>query len=172
MSTRKSMKAPVFIALMFIVIIVYLFSTLKQSTISCNKTTVYDADIKLIETVVANTDGKKITALYVTKKIILPEQFNNNSTINGIKSSLDNTLSYLEDRVKYNTDSTGLTVKINVEDNKLVLLDNLTFIDDGGNLVVKINSNIKSSEVVTLSVGDNYTDGELMKKLKNNRYSC
>ena len=42
----------------------------------------------------------------------------------------------------------------------------------GDDLETKINSNTKSTDIVVLKVGDNYTDGEFMKKLKNNGYSC
>ena len=60
---------------------------------------------------------------------------------------------------------------INVSDDELLLLDNIDFMgtDDLGMVV---NTNTVSSDAVTLSVGDKYTDGELMKKLKNNSYTC
>jgi hypothetical protein len=37
---------------------------------------------------------------------------------------------------------------------------------------MKINSNTRSSDVVTLSVGDKYTEGELITIMKNNGYVC
>ena len=45
-------------------------------------------------------------------------------------------------------------------------INNIEFKENDG-LQVKVNSNTKSSEVVTLKVGDNYTEGELMKRLRN-----
>ena len=39
-------------------------------------------------------------------------------------------------------------------------------------LQIKINPNTKSSDVVTLSINDKYTEGELMTHLKNNGYVC
>ena len=62
-------------------------------------------------------------------------------------------------------------INIKIDDNKLVLLDNISFIENDS-LEIKVESNTKNSNVVVLSVGDNYTDGELMKRLKNNGYSC
>ena len=58
-----------------------------------------------------------------------------------------------------------------VDKNQVLLLDNIQFIvnDD---LQVEIDSNTKSSNVITLTVGDNYSDGEFMKRLKNNGYRC
>ena len=37
---------------------------------------------------------------------------------------------------------------------------------------MNINTNTMSGDVITLKIKDKYTPGELMKKLKNNRYSC
>ena len=47
-----------------------------------------------------------------------------------------------------------------------------TKIDNNGNIEVKINSNTKSNDVIALSIGDSYTEGELMTRLKNNGYLC
>ena len=171
MATRKSMTLPVVLTFIIITIMVYLFATIKQTEVVCDKTTVYDADVKVIENVVATLDGKEITNLNVSKKIILPEKYNNEATIKGIKYSLENTLSYLGNRVEYTSTNYGLLVNIKIDDNKLVLLDNISFYENDS-LEIKVESNTKNSKIVVLSVGDNYTDGELMKRLKNNGYSC
>ena len=171
MATRKSMTLPVVLTIIIISIMVYLFTIIKQTEVVCDKTTSYDADVKVIENVIATLDGKEITNLNVSKKIILPDKYNNESTINGIKYSLEKTLSYLENRVEYTSTDYGLLVNIKIDDNKLVLLDNISFFEND-NLEIKVDSNTKSSNVVVLSVGDNYTDGELMKRLKNSGYSC
>ena len=60
MNTRKNMTLPVVLVFIFIVIIVYLFSNIKQTTITCEKTRSFDSDIKVEETVVSKIDGKKI----------------------------------------------------------------------------------------------------------------
>ena len=49
MTTRKSMKLPVLITFIFICIIVYLFMNIKQTVVVCEKTTIFDSDIKLVE---------------------------------------------------------------------------------------------------------------------------
>ena len=51
------------------------------------------------------------------------------------------------------------------------MLKNIEF-NDNGDLQIKIDSNTKSSDVIALKVGDNYTEGELMTRMKNNGYSC
>lgn len=171
MTTRKSKTLPIVLTIIILSIIVYLFTTIKQTQVVCDKTTTYDADVKVIEDVVATLDGKEITNLNVSKKIVLPDKYNNDATINGIKYSLEKTLNYLGNRVEYTHTDYGLLVNIQIDDNKLVLLDNISFYEND-NLEIKVESNTKNSNIVVLSVGDNYTDGELMKRLKNNGYSC
>lgn len=155
-----------------IIIVIYLFATIKQTQVVCENVKVFDSDIKLEERIVAMLDGKSIRELNVTKTITLPDKFSRDDTyLNSIKYSLENTLEYLGNDVKYVIDGNKLIVKINVSKDEIILLDNIDFIDNG-DLEVEINSNTKSSDIITLKVGDNYTDSELMKKMKNNGYSC
>ena len=56
-------------------------------------------------------------------------------------------------------------------DNETLVLNNIEFFEND-KLEIKINSNTRSSDVVTLSIGDKYTEGELMTKMKNNSYVC
>ena len=171
MATRKSMTLPVILTFIIIMIMVYLFTTIEQTQIVCDKSTSYDADVKVIEDVVVTLDGKEITNLNVSKKIVLPDKYNNEATIKGIQYSLEKTLDYLGNRVEYTHTDYGLLVNIKIDDNKVVLLDNISFYEND-NLEIKVESNITNSNIVVLSVGDDYTDGELMKKLKNNGYAC
>ena len=171
MATRKSMTLPVILTFIVISIMVFLFVNFKQTEIVCEKSTSYDLDTKVIEDVIVTLDGKSIINMNITKKIVLPDKYNNDNKIDEIKYYLDNTLSYLGSRVSYTSTDYGLLININISDNKLILLDNISF-SDNGDLEINIDSNVKSSDVVVLSVGDNYTDGELMKRLKNNGYSC
>ena len=53
----------------------------------------------------------------------------------------------------------------------LIFTDNIDF-SSNGDLGMNINTNTMSGDVITLKIKDKYTPGELMKKLKNNRYSC
>ena len=172
MSTRKNMALPVVLTFIIIVIIIYLFATIKQTEVSCEKTKIFDANIRLTENVVTTMDSKKIDKINVKKTIVLPEKYvKDDHYLNGIKNALDNTLEYLGDNVKYTIGDDRIIINIEVSKNEVVLLDNIDFIisDD---LQIKIDSNTKSSGVVTLTVGDNYTEGELMKRLKNNGYTC
>lgn len=174
MNTRKNMTFPVILVFIFIIIVVYLFSSIKQTTITCEKTRLFDSDIKVAEKVISKIEGKRISELNVTKIIYLPEKYSNDRTkILLIKNSLERTLSYLGNDVTYKYNDSNIVININIKSNKeLVLLDNISFIDNNGNVEVKINSNTKSNDVIALSIGDSYTEGELMTRLKNNGYSC
>ena len=171
METRKSMTLPVIITFIIIGIIVYLFATIKQTEVTCIKSNLYDDEIRLNEQITATIDGKKIEKLNVVKTIILPDKYNNDRYLNSIKYSLEETLEYLGDKSKISINDNKIIVNIEVKKNEVVLLNNINFIvnDD---LEVEIDANTKSSNVITLSVGDNYTDGEFMKRLKNNGYTC
>ena len=166
------MTLPIILTFIIIMIIVYLFATIKQTYVTCDKTRTFDSDIKVSENLVSSLDGKGITSMTITKTIILPERFvKDNARLNSIKFSLEKTLDYLGKNVNYSIYDNKITVHIHVDKNQIVLLDNIEFIvnDD---IEIKINSNTKSNDIVVLKVGDNYTDGELMKKLKNNGYHC
>lgn len=172
MSTRKSMRLPIILSFIFIMIIVYLFANIKQSHVTCDKVKSFDSDVRLSEHIVSTLDGKKVTSMSIVKTIYLPEKYTKDRThLNSIQYALERTLGYLEDAVTYTIQDDRLIIKIDVDKNQVVLLDNIEFIvnDD---LEIKINSNTKSTDIVVLKVGDNYTDGEFMKKLKNSGYSC
>ena len=169
MNTRKSMKLPIIITFIIIAVIVFLFARIKQTEVICEKTYSFDSGISLNEKVVATLDGKEINKLDVTKTIVLPEKYiKDENYVNDIKNNLDRTLSYLGDKVQYNVLEDRIVIEISVDKNEVVLLKNISFEDKK----IVINSNTKSSDVVTLTVGDNYTDGEFMKTLKGLGYSC
>lgn len=174
MNTRKNMTLPVILVFIFIVIIIYLFSNIKQTTITCEKIREFDSNIKVDETIIGKIDGKRIKELDVTKVIYLPEKYANDSKkILLIKNSLEKTLDYLGDDVSYKYNNNNVVVNIKIKNNnKLVLLDNISFVDNIGNLEVNINSNSKSNDIIALAIGDSYTEGELMTRFKNNGYSC
>ena len=68
MNTRKNMTFPIVLTFLIIAIIVYLFTTIEQSKVTCEKTKTYDNNIKLVEKLVAITDGKEIDSMNVTVK--------------------------------------------------------------------------------------------------------
>lgn len=173
MSTRRSKTLPIIITLIFIVIIIYLFMNLKQSSVSCQRTKSFDGGITVKEVVNSTTDGKKISSMKITKTIYFADRYvNDTESIEEIKNAIENTLDYLGDKVTYNVMNDRIIIEINVSKNELILLDNINFVDNGGKIEVIIDTNTKSSSVIALSVGDNYTDGELMKRLKNKGYTC
>jgi hypothetical protein len=173
MVTRKSMKLPIVITFIFICIIVYLFMNIKQYVVVCEKTTSYDADIKLVETVTSNLDGKKITALNVVKKVTVPSKHaKQQEALIGIRNSLDYTIEYLGDKASCVIVDNHVIANIDVSNDELVLLDNISFVDNNGEIGVTIDTNTKSSNNIALKVGDSYTDGELKMYLKNHGYSC
>ena len=172
MSTRKNMTFPIILTFIIIAIIVYLFTSIEQSEVTCEKTKIFDGDIRLVEKLVAVTDGKEIDSMRLTKTIILPEKYlRDDHNLTVVKNALENTLDYLGKNVKYTTSDDRIIVNIEVKKDEILLLNNIDFVANQ-DLQIKINSNTKSSDVITLSVGDNYTDGELMMRLKNNGYSC
>ena len=173
MTTRKSMKLPIVITFIFIIIIVYLFMNIKQTKVVCSKTKTFDSDIKLEENVTTTIDNKQISSLSVYKKITLPDKYNKKEqNLKGIKNALENSLDYLGKKVSYEVTDDSVIAYINVDKNELVLLDNIDIVDNDGEVGINIDVNVKSSDVVSLSVGDQYSDGELMKRLRNNGYAC
>ena len=128
MGTRKSMKLPIILTFIIIGVIVYLFTTIKQTEVVCERTYLFDSNIYLKEHVVATIDGKKIEKLEVQKTIILPEKYLKDDTyLNVIKENLDRTLNYLGNKVSYTIESDRIIVNIEVDNNEVVLLHNITF---------------------------------------------
>ena len=107
----------------------------------------------------------------LVKTIVLPEEYADEAHLNSIRYSLDNTLEYLKNKANYTISSDRIIVEIKAGKNELLLLNNISF-NVNDDLQIVIDSNTKSSNVITLAVGDNYTDGEFMKRLKNNGYRC
>ena len=166
MNTRRSMKLPIIIVFIFIVIVVSFFTSIKQKEVTCRKRKEF-SNVVVDEVVISKIDSKRIRSIDVTKTIYFNGN-HNSKDIEKVVDSLDNTLSYLDKKVKYTISEDKIIIHINVNKNEVVLLDNIIF----NNLEVKVNSNTKSSDVITLKVLDNYTDGEYMKRLKGKGYRC
>ena len=172
MNTRKSKTIPIIIAFIFILFIVYLFTSIEQTTIVFEKTKNYSSDITVREVVTGVVDGKRINSLNVVKIIKLPDKFINDDEItSNIKESLNRTHKYLGKNVTYRLSDNSIITTINIKNNELILLDNISF-NDSGNAEIIIDSNTKSSNVIALSVGDSYSEGEFMKRLRTEGYSC
>ena len=174
MVNKKNRTFPIVITSLIIMIIIYLFATVEQPYIVCSKTTLNDLEIRVVEEVNATIDGNKISEIDLTKTIVLPSKYlEDDIHLNSIKFSLKKHYEYLgKDVVNYSIKDDRLVVNILVDEDETLVLNNIEFFENDDTLEMKINSNTRSSDVVTLSVGDKYTEGELITRMKNNGYVC
>ena len=173
MFTSKGKGLPIIITIMLIVIIIYLFATVEQPLVVCEKKVTDDLDITVSEVLETTLDGKEIKKMVLVKTIILPDKYLvDDNELDSIMFALEKSYKYLgEDKVLVTKGKRSVTVKVVVEDDETIVLNNVEFFDNDG-LQMRINSNTRSSEVLTLRVEDDYTEGEFMTRLKNNGYSC
>lgn len=173
MKKNKSMIFPVVITILVIVIIIYLFATIEQPYVECSKSTTDDLNIKITEKLTATLGGNKLEKIELTKTIILPQEYLKSSDyLDSMKFSLEKSYEYLDNNeVKVSKYDDRIIAEVVIDDDETVILNNIEFLEDD-DLEIKINSNTKSSEVTTLKVGDNYTEGELKVRMKNNGYVC
>ena len=173
MKRGKNRVFPITIAVIVILIIIYLFATVKQPLVVCDKKVIDDLGITIVEELEVTIDGNKIDKMVLVKTIKLPEEYlEDDSYLNSVLYTLESSYAYLgEGKVTMTKSSNKVSARVEIEDNETIILNNIEFLDSG-ELQMKINSNTKSSEVVTLKIKDNYTEGELMTRLRNNGYSC
>lgn len=170
---KKNMIIPSIVTVLMLVVIIYLFASIKQPYVECSKRTTDSFGIVVNENLVITLSNNKISKMHVTKKIILPDKYlNDDSYLEEIKQALIKSYSYLSsDVVTISRGTNYLLVDINTLKDETIILNNISFIDMDG-LQIKINPNTKSSEVVTLKIKDKYTEGEVMTKMKNSGYVC
>ena len=167
MREKKNRVFPIVIVVIMIVIIFYLIATAKQPYVECSKKSTNDLGITISENLTTSLDSNKISEMTLTKTIIFPDKY-----LEEFKFALEKSYAYLDkDTVKITTGDNYLTVTVKAKNNETIILNNIEFYDNDG-LQIKINPNTKSSDVVTLSINDKYTEGELMTHLKNNGYVC
>ena len=171
MFSSKS-RLPIIITVMLIAIIIYLFATVEQPLVVCEKKVKNDLDITVSEVLETTLDSNEIRKMVLVKTIILPDEYlGDNNQLDNIMFILDKSYEYLGDKVTITKSKDRVVVKVVVEDDETIILNNIEFFDNEG-LQMRINSNTKSSEVLTLSVDDNYSEGEFMTRLKNYGYHC
>ena len=170
MDSKRNIKWPIIITFIVLIVIVCLFANIEQTEVACEKIRTFD-DIVLKENVITTLEGKRIKGIVVTKTILLPDRYANDTSLKLIENRLKDTLEYLKDKVSYTISTDRVIVSINVHKDEVLLLNNISFTTRNG-LEIFVNSNTKSSEVITLTIGDSYTDGEFMKYMKNEGYSC
>lgn len=170
MFSGKGKGLPIVITVMLIVIIIYLFATVEQPLVVCDKKERHDLDIVSTERLETTLDGNEIRKMILIRTIELPDEFVDD--VESIMFSFEKAYQYLG-KGKYNItrDKNKVIIKVEVEDDETIILNNVEFFENDG-LQMIINSNTRSSGVLTLRVGDDYTEGEFKTRLKNNGYSC
>lgn len=173
MSKKKNKFIPTIITVLILVVIIYLFVTVKQPYVECSKRTINSLGIAIDEGLIVELDSNEIDRMILTKKIILPDTYLKDDTyLEQIRSTISESYEYLDDDVvKVSKGTNYVIVEIDVEDDETLILNNINFVNKDG-LKININPNTKSSDVVTLKINDEYTEGELMTRMKNNGYTC
>lgn len=173
MTANKSRAFPIIITCIIIMIIIYLFANVEQPYVSCSRSTTNDFGIRIVEEINTSFEGNKISKIDLTKIIVLPSKYlNDNNYLESIKFALEKHYEYLgEDKVTYTIMDDRIVLNVKVSDDETLVFNNIEFFENDV-LEVRINSNTRSSDVVTLSIGDKYTEGELMTRMKNNSYVC
>ena len=174
MVAKKGRVFPIIITILLIVIIIYLFASIKQPYVECSKETTNELGIQVLENIQVNLDSNSIEKMDLTKTIILPDQYLNeeNNYLNSMRFIIENSYEYLpKNTVKITQDSDRIISRIVVDDDETIILNNIEFTNQD-DLQIRINANTKAQDVVTLSVGDSYTEGEFLTHMKNNGYSC
>lgn len=173
MKRGKTPIFPVVLTVVMIVIIIYLFATVKQPLVVCEKRVVDDLGITISEQLDATIDGNKIGKMELVKTIKLPDNYlEDDKYLNSLMFTLENSYDYLDSKkVNVTKMKNSVSVRVEIDKDETIILNNIEFVDNG-ELQMRINSNTKSSEVVTLKIKDNYTEGELMTRMRNNGYSC
>ena len=174
MTRKKGKVFPMIITIILIVIIIYLFATIKQPYVECDKKVTNDLGIQILENVKVNLDSNSIDKMEVTKTIILPEKYlkEEKNYLNSIKFAIKESYEYLPKKaVELTQESDRIITHITLSDNETIILNNIEFEQPNG-LQIKINANTKAKDVITLKIKDSYTEGEFMTHMKNNGYSC
>lgn len=172
MNLVKNKFIPIMITAAIIVVIIYLISSVEQPYVVCSKNVVDEFGVTISEKLITSLENNHIDEMELTKTIILPETLEKDNLLYEIQNSLEAAYKYLDsDDVDIIRSTDRIIVEIEVDDYETIMLGNIKFIKDG-NLTIKINPNTKSSDVVTLSVNDRFTEGEFMSQMKKYGYSC
>ena len=166
MILKKGRVFPMILTIILIIIIIYLFATIKQPYVVCNKTTTNESGIEVDEKIQVTLDGNNIKKMDLTKTIILPEEYLSE------EDNYLNSYAYLPKKtVSISQESDRIIAHIVVDDDETLILNNIEFTNND-KLELKVNANTKAKDVVTLKIKDSYSEGEFMTHMKNNGYSC
>ena len=167
---KSKFLVPIIIVVIIIVIIFYLIANVNQPYVTCTMKDTNDLNIETKEVINVKLSSRKIDELNIKKVYTLPSNLDKEANLNELKNLLDNSLEYLGDDQDIYKKDNQVIVNIITKKKLPVLLNNVEFSMDDG-LLIKINTNTKS-DVTSLSVGDEYSEGKLLSYLKNRGYSC
>ena len=167
---KSNFIVPIIIVVIIIFIIFYLIANVNQPYVSCSMKDTDDLNIETKETINVKLSSRKITELEIKKVYTFPDKLNSDSNKNMLKDLLDNSLEYLDDDQDVYKKGNQVVVNIITKEKNPILLDNVEFNFDDG-LIIFVNTNTKS-DVTSLSVGEEYSEGELLSYLKSRGYSC
>lgn len=165
----KSKIIPVTFTVVVIIIFIYLFASIKQQVVVCDKVFENDLGVVVVEELSTVIEGDDIDSMKLIKTITISDKYIND--IDNIIFRLEKAYDYLADVASIIVRENQIIISIKVDDYETIILDNISFYDKNG-LFINVNSNTKSNDVVTLKIGEEYTEGELMTRLKNKGYSC
>ncbi len=173
MTLKKGRVFPIIITIILIIIIIYLFATIKQPYVVCSKQTTNNLGITIDENIRVTLDTNSIEKMDLTKTLTFDEKYlEKESTLNSIEYVLKTSYDYLpKSTVEITKSSDKIIAHVTVDDDETIILNNIEF-ENANDLQIKINANTKAEDVVTLSINDKYTEGEFMTHMKNNGYTC
>lgn len=174
MTLKRGRVFPIILTIILIMIIIYLFANINQPYVTCTKKDINDLGIEIDEKIQVTLDGNRIQRMDLTKTLIFPDQYLNeeDNYLNSMRYIIENSYEYLpSDKVTITQESDRIIANVIADDDETIILNNIEF-ENTDNLQIKINANTKAQDVVTLSINDNYTEGEFMTHMKNNGYTC
>ena len=127
MAKKRSMVFPTIITAIIIIIIIYLFATVKQPYVECSKKTVDDFGITIKEELKTELDSNKISKMTLSKTIILPDKYlSDDKYLEAFKFAIKKSYEYLDDTdVKVTSGDNYILVTINASSKETLILNNL-----------------------------------------------
>ena len=174
MVANKGRAFPIIITCLLIMIIIYLFANVEQPYVTCSKSFTNDLGIRIVEDFNVDFEGNRIDEVELRKVIVFPGKYLDDEThLNSLKFLLEKHYDYLgRDKVSYSSMDDRLIVDVEIDDDfDAIVLNNIDFFENE-DLEIRVNSNTRSSDVVTIGIGDKYTEGEFITRMRNNGYIC
>ena len=168
---KKGKVLPIIFTIIFIVIVISLFVNVKQTVVTCQSTGIDSLGVKYSDKIITTFDNNKIGDIDLLRNFVIPDKYPLDQYMDSIMKEIHRNFDYLGNNISIVRDNQKLTFKIHVMKKETIILKNVSFRDDG-NFHIVINPNTKSSDVVTLRVGDSYSNFEYVSMMKANSYTC